>query len=42
MTDQPMTSPLPGEDVCDIDGPVQDVDQAPLIDTGKEATSDDA
>lgn len=31
--DKPMCSPLPGEDITDIDGPDQDVDQVPLIDT---------
>lgn len=33
----PFVSPLPGEDVTDIDGPEQDVDQAPVIDTTPEA-----
>lgn len=33
--DKPMCSPLPGEDITDIDGPDQDVDQVPLIDTGE-------
>ena len=36
-----LASPLPGEDVADIDGPDQDVDQTPLIDTG-EGTDGDA
>ena len=39
--DKPMCSPLPGEDITDIDGPDQDVDQVPLIDTG-EGTDGDA